>query len=40
MLTKEEVKVLRGIIEREEGIQGLREQYEEYKKTRYSKRKR
>lgn len=32
MLTKEEVKVLRGIVEREEGIQGLREQYEEYKK--------
>lgn len=32
MLTKEEVKVLRGILEREEGIQGLREQYEEYKK--------
>lgn len=32
MLTKEEIKVLRGIVEREEGIQGLREQYEEYKK--------
>lgn len=32
MLTKEEVKVLRGIVEKEEGIQGLREQYEEYKK--------
>lgn len=32
MLTKAEVKVLRGIVEREEGIQDLREQYEEYKK--------
>ena len=32
MLTKEEVKVLRGIVEREEGILELREQYEEYKK--------
>lgn len=31
MLTKEEVKVLRGIVEREEGILELREQYEEYK---------
>ena len=32
MLTKEEVKVLRGVVEREEGILELREQYEEYKK--------
>lgn len=32
MLTKEEVKVLRGIVEREEGILELREQYDEYKK--------
>lgn len=32
MLTKAEVKVLRGIVEREKGIQDLREQYEEYKK--------
>lgn len=32
MLTIEEVKVLKGIVEREEGIQDLREQYEEYKK--------
>lgn len=32
MLTKEEVKVLRRVVEREEGILELREQYEEYKK--------
>lgn len=32
MLTIEEVKILKGIVEREEGIQDLREQYEEYKK--------
>lgn len=32
MLTKAEVKVLRGVVEREEGILELREQYEEYKK--------
>lgn len=32
MLTIEEVKVLRGVVEREEGILELREQYEEYKK--------
>ena len=32
MLTIEEVKILKGIVKREEGIQDLREQYEEYKK--------
>lgn len=32
MLTKEEVKVLRRVVEREEGILELKEKYEEYKK--------
>jgi hypothetical protein len=32
MLTKAEVKVLKGIVEREEGILELKEKYEEYKK--------
>ena len=32
MLTKEELKVMKEIVEREEGILELREQYEEYKK--------
>lgn len=32
MLTKEEIKVLKEITEREEGILTLKEQYEEYKK--------
>lgn len=32
MLTIKELEVLKGIVEREEGILELREQYEEYKK--------